>query len=91
MERRHDILRGYPNVATRTQKKKKKKLTQARKRTNKERNETIVLVIYLGGMYKIYVPDNGQQYSQSRHTACPGLLHNSSWPSISVSSYFFLQ
>ena len=23
MERRHDILRGYPNVATRTQKKKK--------------------------------------------------------------------
>ena len=90
MERRHDILRGYPKLATRMQKKRKKyksifKHKQGNKQTNKERNETIVLVVYLGGTYKIYIPDSGQQYSQSRHTACPGLLHNSSWPSVSGS------
>ena len=87
MERRHDILRGYPNVATRTQKNKIIIIIimNTSKETNKQTNETIVLVVYLGGMYKIYVPDSGQQWSQSRHIACPGLLHNSSWPSISVS------
>ena len=88
MERRHDILRGYPNVATRTQKKKKKNNNNnnsEHKQGNEQTNETIVLVVYLGGMYKIYIPDSGQQCSQSRHIACPGLLHNSSWPSISGS------
>ena len=87
MERRHDILRGYPNVATRTQKNKIIIIIimNTSKEMNKQTNETIVLVVYLGGMYKIYVPDSGQQCSQSRHIACPGLLHNSSWPSISVS------
>ena len=68
MERRHDILRGYRNVATRTQKKKNNNniiIMNTSKETNKQTNETIVLVVYLGGMYKIYIPDSGQQCSHT--------------------------
>ena len=38
MERRHDILHGYPNVATRTQKEKEKKKKEINEHKNKEMN-----------------------------------------------------
>ena len=52
MERRHDILRGYPKLATRMQKKRKKyksinKHKQGNKQTNKEMKRLCLLFIWV--------------------------------------------